>query len=464
MREKRIPTGLFVFGVIIGLSLMTSCQKSEEVKPLSRSRLYAGGETTVFEESSFAFSSPASNLTGDNLSQHLDGDAAFEQVFVTPPAPLNQGLGSIYNNSSCIACHPKDGRAPHPTELNDFTGLFLRASIVGTDANGGPLPVPGFGDQIQQNSVIGTKPEADFAVVYTKTVVTFDDGTPVTLRKPVYYLKNTYIPLPSQVMLSPRVGPPVFGLGLLEAIPEESIVALADEQDSDQDGISGKPNYVWNHETSTMQLGRFGWKGINPTVLQQCAGAYNNDMGVTNPYFPVESSFGQTNNTDPNPNDPELDLQSLDDVTFYCRTLAVPAPRNIDHEDVLIGEQLFERIGCAKCHVPKHETGVFADIPEISNQTIYPYTDMLLHDMGFGLADDRPSFNANGQEWKTRPLWGIGLTEVVGGHTHFLHDGRARNLTEAILWHGGEAAKSASNFKSLNVQNRKALIAFLNSL
>lgn len=453
-----------IIGAVLVVLNCSSCNREEEVSPSQESRLFAGGETTIFEESSFAFSSPASNLSGMNLDQHLAGDAAFEQVFVTAPTPVNQGLGSIYNNSSCISCHPKDGRAPHPTELNDFTGLFLRGSVPGTDQFGGPNPIPGFGDQIQQNAVIGTSPEANFAVRYDETDVTFDDGTKVTLRKPIYYLTHTYIALPSQVMLSPRVGPPVFGLGLLEAIPEESIVALADEQDIDGDGISGKPNYVWNFETSEMELGRFGWKAINPTVLQQCAGAYNNDMGVTNPYFPIENSQGQINNNDTNSNDPELDQQSLDDAAFYCRTLAVPAPRNVDQTDVILGERIFNSLACNKCHVNKQETGSFPGIPEISNQTIYPFSDMLLHDMGFGLADDRPSYLANGQEWKTRPLWGIGLTEVVGGHTHFLHDGRARNLTEAILWHGGEASKSVSLFKALDTGNRELLITFLNSL
>ena len=448
--------------------IFSSCSKEEEkyiteIKA-ENPRLYAGGETTVFHENSFAFSSPANNLSGANLQQHFDGDLAFEQAFVTAPAAVNEGLGPVFNNNSCISCHPKDGRAPHPDELNGFTGLFLRASVPGTNAHGGAKPVPGFGDQIQQNAVFGTQAEAKFKVSYISSIVTLDDGATVTLRKPTYYLTDTYIPLPSQVMLSPRVGPPVFGLGLLEAIPESAILALADVGDSDGDGISGKPNYVWNALTYQLELGRFGWKGLNPTVLQQCAGAYNGDMGITTPYFPIETCFGQTNNTDPLANDPELSQQELDNVAFYCSTLGVPAPRNIDDPIVIKGEKLFTQLNCSGCHTPKHVTGVFAGIPEISNQTIYPYTDGLLHDMGFGLADDRPSFDANGQEWKTRPLWGIGLTEVVGGHTHFLHDGRARNLTEAVLWHGGEASNSVSEFKALPVDEREALIVFLESL
>ncbi len=296
---------VFLLAVVF---ILNSCKKEKELEidKQENPRKLSGGATTIDQPNSFAFSSPAPNLSGLNLDQHLAGDAAFEQVFVTPPVVVNQGLGPIFNNNSCIACHPKDGRAPHPNNLNGFTGLFIRASILGTGVHGGPNPVPGFGGQIQQNAVLGTQAEAEFSVSYSFTTVTMDDGETVILRKPVYYLTSTYVPLPAQTMLSPRVGPPVFGLGLLEAIPEANIVALSDINDDNRDGISGKPNYVWNEQTNCLELGRFGWKGINPTVLQQCAGAYNDDMGVTNPYFPVESSFGQSNFTDNLLNDPEL--------------------------------------------------------------------------------------------------------------------------------------------------------------
>lgn len=450
--------------ILSAVLVLNACKKDVSVKPYKNPRLYAGGKTTVFQESSFAFSTPANNLIGNAMNQHLAGDAAFEQAFVTAPATVNQGLGPVFNNNACIACHPKDGRAPHPDNVNEFTGFFLRASLPGMDVNGGPLPVPGFGGQLAHKAVYNTEPEVSFGVSYTEHIVTYDDGETVSLRKPVYYVASSYIPFPSNAMISPRVGPPVFGLGLLEAIPESDIVALADETDSDGDGISGKPNYVWNAQNQTLELGRFGWKAINPSVLQQCAGAYNDDMGVTTPYFPVESSDGQTNGTDLLLNDPELSQAELDDVTFYCRTLGVPAPRNLNDTNVFKGEKLFEQINCVGCHTSKMTTGTFPGIPEISNQTIYPFSDGLLHDMGFGLADNRPSFDATGHEWKTRPLWGIGLTEVVGGHTNFLHDGRARNLEEAILWHGGEAAKSISLFKSLNKVEREQIIKFLNSL
>jgi CxxC motif-containing protein (DUF1111 family) len=454
---------------IIGFTIATlfflqACKKDPIIEKYENPRFLAGGKTTVFQESSFSFSTPATNLVGNNMEQHLAGDAAFEQAFVTAPASVNQGLGPVFNNNACIACHPKDGRAPHPDNVNGFTGFFLRASMPGSDINGGPLPVPGFGGQLAHKAVYGTEPEVSFGVTYTEHTVTYDDGETISLRKPVYYVSNSYISFPANAMLSPRVGPPVFGLGLLEAIPESQIIALADETDSDGDGISGKPNYVWNTASQQLELGRFGWKGINPTVLQQCAGAYNDDMGVTTTYFPVESSNGQTNGTDLLLNDPELSQEELDEVTFYCRTLGVPAPRDVNDPTVVRGELLFKKINCTGCHTTKMTTGTFDGIPEISNQTIYPFSDGLLHDMGFGLADNRPSFDATGHEWKTRPLWGIGLTQVVGGHTNFLHDGRARNLEEAIMWHGGEASKSISLYKALTKQQREAIITFLNSL
>ena len=198
-------------------------------------------------------------------------------------------------------------------------------------------------------------------------------------------------------------------------------------------------------------------------MLIQNAGAYNGDMGVTSPLFPTETCAGQTNCSGLS-DDPEITEEVLDAVTVYLQTLAVPAPRNLEDEGVLQGRKLFSEIGCASCHIPRSKTGVFAGIPAISNQIIYPYTDMLLHDMGDGLADGRPDFLADGREWKTRPLWGIGMSELVNGHTHFLHDGRARNFEEAILWHGGEAELSVDQFKHLASEDRASLISFLKAL
>lgn len=427
-------------------------------------RLEAGGGTTVFSENSTAFETPAPNLSAANLDIHLAGDAEFEAVFVSAPAEVNPGVGPIFNNTACIECHPKDGRASFPSNnINELSGFFLRASIPGNDPHGAPNPVPGFGFQLQNQAIFSSVPEVQFQVTYEDVVETFADGTEVVLKKPIYSVTNTYIPFPSDAMLSPRIGPPVFGLGLLEAIPETEILANQDIEDLDGDGISGKANYVWDAASEQTVIGRFGWKANTPSVLIQSAGAYVQDMGVTNPVFTVESGFGQSNGDDGISDDPELEQEILDQVVLYAQTLAVPAPRNIEDESVRRGAAIFEEITCAKCHIPKQTSGSH-EIPAIANQTFYPYTDMLLHDMGEGLADGRTDFLADGQEWKTRPLWGIGLTQLINGHTDFLHDGRAKNITEAILWHGGEALDAKEQFKQLSVEERQNLIDFVNSL
>lgn len=456
---KNKSTLILISSILI---LGISCQKDDPKPAPDFSEEYlAGGETTTFFATAFSYATPAPNLTPENLEKHLLGDTDFELSFVSSPSDVANGLGSVYNNKSCIACHPADGRAARPDNLNDFSGFFLRTSIPGTDPHGGPNPVPGYGTQIQNQAIFGLEPEAEFEVTYIESEVTYPDGEKAYLRKPVYNLKNLYIPMPPDAMFSPRIGPPVFGLGLLEAIPEENILKNVDENDMDNDGISGKANYVWDEEFQTTRLGRFGWKASAPSVMIQSAGAYNGDMGITTPLFPEETCAGQSN-CDDSSDDPEISQETLDNVVLYARTLAVPAPRNL--EEVVNGKNLFDGIGCTSCHIPKMETGDFPGIPSISNQTIYPYSDMLLHDMGFGLADNRPDYLANGQEWKTRPLWGIGLAELVNGHTHFLHDGRARNFEEAILWHGGEAETARDNFMHLKKSERQEVIDFLKAL
>jgi len=443
--------------------IFTACnsEKNEFPAPLQGEK--AGGQTTVFVSTSQAFGLPAPNLSSENLDRHLAGDVAFETLFVANPAPKHGGLGSIFNNNSCNGCHPSDGRAAFLSNINAMSGFFLKISVPGTDEHGGPAPVPGFGTQLQHQSIYGYQPEARLNVSFQEKVMTLADGTEVTLQKPVVSIVSPYMPLPSNLLTSPRIGMPVFGLGLLEAISETSILANADPDDLNGDDISGKPNYVWDPVSASVKLGRFGWKAGTPSVLVQSAGAYNEDMGLTNYLRPVESSDGQTNGS-PAPDADEVSREDLENVTFYALTLGVPAARNVNQAEVIRGFQVFDQIKCAACHVPSFTTGDYPGIPEISNQKIYPYTDMLLHDMGDDLADNRPEFLANGKEWKTRPLWGIGLTALTSGHTSFLHDGRARNLTEAILWHGGEAEKSREDFRKLSAKDREALIRFLESL
>lgn len=458
----------YLFGLLVStIAFFTSCSDNESEDyvnlPSIENRLMAGGETTVFLTSSNAFSTPAANLNGGDLDMHLDGDFQFEAAFVTAPATVNGGIGPIFNNTSCVSCHPKDGRAKFPDNLNSLSGFFLRASMPGEDANGGPMPVPNFGLQIQNQAIFGYEPEANFQVNYTAIVETLADGTEVILQKPDYMLTDAYVAVPSAILLSPRLAPPVFGLGLLEAIPESEILMHQDIEDINQDGISGKANYVYDFVSGTTQIGRFGWKANTATILEQCAGAYLGDMGITSYLFPQETGFGQTNGSDGLGDDPEITEDILNQVAFYCQTLAVPAPRDLEDESVRRGSLIFEDLQCASCHVPSMTTSSNT-ISAISDQTIFPYSDMLLHDMGEGLSDNRPDFLANGNEWKTRPLWGIGLTQVVNGHTDFLHDGRAKNITEAILWHGGEAENAKNMFKNLPTDQREDLLNFVNSL
>ncbi len=450
--------------------LLTACDSESPVAvepiPVFSTSELSGGETTIFDASSHAFSIPAPNLSEAALEKHLEGDVEFEAVFVTAPAVVNPGLGPIYNNVSCINCHSRDGRGRPPDAGEGLVSLLFRLSLPKTeDAMGGkpPTPVPGFGRQLNNRAIVDTNPEGKVKIEYTEQTLTTADGTRVHLRYPNYTLTETYQPLPENVEVSPRVAPAVFGLGLLEAIPEDAILAYADENDADGDGISGKPNYVWNAIEQRYTLGRFGWKANQPTLRQQVAAAYNDDMGITTSLFMVENAAGQSQLTEHSAT-PEVSDEILDVVTFYVQTLAVPARRNVDNPQVKHGEQLFAKAQCASCHVPTFRTGILKGVPSVSNQTIHPYTDLLLHDMGPGLADNRPDFHASGSEWRTPPLWGIGLVQRVNGHTNFLHDGRARGLMEAILWHGGEAEASRQAVEQMSKAERDALIAFLESL
>jgi CxxC motif-containing protein (DUF1111 family) len=304
--------------------------------------------------------------------------------------------------------------------------------------------------------------------------VTLKDGTVVSLRKPAYSVGNpAHRPLDSRTTLSPRVTPQMIGLGLVEQIHPADILALADPDDRDGDGISGKASVVRDRKTGELTLGRFGWKASTASIRQQTADAFSGDLGISTPEVPGE--FGDCTEAEADclamPSgvqqrlgpveapDPIMDL-----VTFYAQNLAVPARRDIDRPEVLKGKQLFYGSGCASCHTPKFVTRRDAPDKAQSFQLIWPYSDFLLHDIGAELADGQQVGDASGTEWRTPPLWGIGLTKLVNGHTFFLHDGRARNLEEAILWHAGEAAKARDAYAALGKQDRDALVRFLESL
>ena len=436
-----------------------------EYLPNISNRLMAGGETTYMAANTFSYSTPALNLTPEQYDRHMEGDAMFEQQFVSNPSPLYGGLGPIFNSSACINCHPGEGRAPFPDDLRISRGFFMRVSLPGADAHGGPLSVPGLGTQVQNRAIFGYRPEGRFGVTYTDIVETFKDGTQVVLKKPNYTLTGVTATIPGNILISPRASMPVYGLGLLEFIPEADLLAAEDIEDRNKDGISGKVNRVWDEANQRMAIGRFGWKANTASLLDEVAGSYSGDLGVTNPYhgYRVEIGHGQVDSDDGRDDEPEMTQKQVDDTAFYLQTLAVPAARNMNKASVRNGSRIFDGVGCAKCHTPKQRT-LQAPISALANQTFYPYTDMLLHDMGEDLADGRPDFLANGREWRTRPLWGIGLQDLVSGHTHFMHAGRAKNITEAILWHGGEALRSKEIFKKLSKKDREDLLEFLNSI
>ena len=449
--------------ILCTLPFLAACSE-DFMAPPDETTVFSGGATTIFNTASTAFSTPAPNLVGDRLDLHFDGDLGFEAQFVAAPAEINSGLGPVFNNNSCAACHPGDGRGrpPYPGETSQ--SLFLRISLPGSDpVTGGPQAVPGYGTQLFDKSIFGVQPQGEFTTSWQEEKQQFADNEFYTLHIPTYTVVNTYREWPSNAALSPRVAPPVFGSGLLEAIPEATLRAMADPNDADGDGISGRINNVWNYEKERKEPGRFGWKANNPTLQQQVAGAYNGDMGITSPYFPKESSHGSGQH-DGKDDDPEISQETLDAVVFYVQTLGVPARRNTNDPEVRRGEAVFRDANCSGCHIETIQTGTLADLPEVSGQTIHPYTDLLLHDMGEGLADNREDYDANGREWRTPPLWGIGLTRVVNGHSNFLHDGRAQNLMEAIMWHGGEAENSREYVRNLSGTDRAALLRFLESL
>lgn len=443
----------------------------------------AGAATVRPTDTSNAFSQPSGNIS---FARELDfkvGNGIFKKLWVSSPASTlaSDGLGPLFNARSCQRCHLKDGRGHPPEGPGDSAvSMFLRISIPG-----GPdvdeiedyiatSPDPTYGGQIQDFSIAGHAAEGEMKIAYTEEPVQLSGGETASLRRPAYRLENLgYGPLHPDAMLSPRVAPQMIGLGLLEAIPATDILALADPDDADGDGISGRAQIVMSADYGVPMLGRFGYKAGNPSVWEQSAAAFRGDIGISSTLFPDphgDCSPSQVAcRAAPNGNTPvhdnaEIGDEGLELVSFYAANLGVPARRDVDDPQVLRGKQVFYETGCVACHTPKFVTHRLEDQPEQSFQLIWPYTDLLLHDMGEGLADHRPEGRANGREWRTPPLWGIGMTETVSGHSYFLHDGRARNLLEAVLWHGGEAQAQRDAVVDMPPEDRAALIRFLESL
>ncbi|WP_085126677.1 di-heme oxidoreductase family protein [Tistlia consotensis] len=451
-----------------------------------RYELRPGGAATVFATlNQDSFSHPSANMTFRRELDFKVGNAIFRKFWVSSPSSTtsSDGLGPLFNSRSCQSCHLKDGRGHPPVPGEAAVSLFLRLSVPPQNAADRKalaerrirfVPEPTYGEQLQTFSVQGLRAEGRMTLSYEPVPVTLADGTVVELHRPRYGIAEpAYGPLHPNLMISPRLAPPMIGVGLLEAIPAEDILAGADPEDADGDGISGRANAVWSDEERRVVLGRFGWKAGQPSIAQQTASAFLGDIGIATPLYPrpagdcsgrqpdcLEAPSGAESAAFPVEATPEM----VEKVDFYSRNLGVPARRDIDDPQVLAGKRVFYRAGCIGCHRPKFVTRRDSIGAEQSFQLIWPYSDLLLHDLGEGLADGRPEGLAGGREWRTPPLWGIGLTERVNGPGHYLHDGRARSLLEAILWHGGEAEAAKQRVVALPAAERAALLAFLKSL
>ncbi|MFN3199830.1 MAG: di-heme oxidoredictase family protein [Bradymonadia bacterium] len=470
------PTCLFAYPLVV-LALSACGDDTKTLSPEPGEEL-SGGDTTVFDVTRDAYARGARNFDSERRGEFFVGSSAFNQPWVTAPASTTgrDGLGPVFNARSCDACHFKDGRGRPPEPGEPMDSMLIRLSLPGVAENGGVVPVPGYGGQLNPFGILGVPGEGQVDIEWTEETGEYADGTPYSLRRPTYvFSEMAFGDLPPETLISGRTAPAVFGLGLLEAITEADLMAHADPDDADGDGVSGRPNRVWDVVAKAHRIGRFGWKSNNPSLIQQNAGAFLGDIGITTPLFPeencaegqtecVEAPTGALFDEDGQMMEAEVNARKLDRVTLYTQTLAVPARRNWDDPEVLAGKALFNEMGCATCHVPSFETGEFEGVPEVSNQKIWPYTDLLLHDMGEGLADGRPDFEATGREWRTAPLWGIGLLETVNRHTLLLHDGRARGFAEAILWHGGEAEAARERFRHLEAADRDRVVKFLESL
>lgn len=475
-------------GMVALLLLVATCAlgwgatpKAQPPKPAYSPQEMArlGGDTTIYNKSKLAFSQPVAGLEGMDELLFFVGNSFFNQNWVQAPSSTSarDGLGPLFNARSCAACHFKDGRGRAPERAGEVSGFLLRLGVpTARHAQEEPqqkprqtlrqshVPSSAFGQQLQDFAVEGVAAEAQVEVRYQELPGRYGDGRPYSLQKTHYLLRSSEGELEA-LTLSPRVANQMIGMGLLEAIPEASLKADADPDDADGDGISGRVNRVWDLTERRQRVGRFGWKAEQPSVLQQVATAFVEDIGITNRVHPqvpctrVQRACQRAKNGGV----PEIAADDLDKVVLYSRSLAVPAQRGFARAQVKQGARLFQDLGCQGCHAPTQQSAAYA-IPALAGQTFHPYTDLLLHDMGPGLADNLRVFEASGREWRTPPLWGIGLFKTVNDHTRYLHDGRARNLAEAILWHGGEAHAAKERFRKLPKAQREQLLSFLESL
>ncbi len=473
-----IPPAVFV------LLTLSGCQDAPPYDPAEA--LPAGDASVSF--SPFPSSElPAANLPASAKPDFYAGKALAHQPWVKAPTitDARDGLGPLYNARTCLACHTKGGRG-HVPDSGDtpLLSAFLRLSIPGSHPQHGAIAEPTYGEQLQSQSValghqlrasqpdlpMSVAPEGYVHLHWQEQSFVYPDGHTLNLRRPRIEIRNLgYGPLHPDTLMSLRIAPSIHGAGLIELIDQADIDALADPEDLDGDGISGRVNQVWDYRQQVSKPGRFGLKANRASLEITVAGAFAGDVGITNPLFPQQpcSSAQPSCNQQPDGNDAdgvELREELLQLVVDFNRNLGVPKRRSPENSQVMAGRELFYQSGCQRCHQPDFTTVASDQQPHLGGQRIWPYSDFLLHDMGPELADGRSDYQASGREWRTAPLWGIGLSKHISGSQNFLHDGRARSVEEAILWHGGEASASRQAFTELSTPQRQQLLMFVNSL
>lgn len=428
----------------------------------------SAGTATNFLTSSYAYDRSADWITGAYDKRFTRGDKLYDDIR-TSSNGIGGGLGPVYAGYSCGSCHRNAGRT-QPTlwsEGGSGSSGFSSMLVYISRKNGAFFQ--DYGRVLHDQAIYGVKPEGKLKVEYTYETFQFPDGETYELCKPNYSIYEWYADSikPEDLFCTVRIPLRHVGMGQMMALDPTEIEALAAKSNYPEYGISGRINYVT--EKGKKQIGISGNKANHADLTVELG--FSSDLGVTNDRFPHEVGEGQSNMMGFAMTGAQVSTEDMEDVDLYLQTLGVPARRNVDDPTVLQGEQLFYQAKCHLCHVTSLKTRPRGsvllnntELPQLGNQVIHPYSDFLLHDMGVELGDDYPSGLANGNEWRTTPLWGLGLQEVVNGHTYYLHDGRARNLTEAIMWHGGEGAASRTLFSRMTKDERAALIKFLQSL
>jgi len=410
---------------------------------------------------------PIDNLNDEELDKFYLGKSFFRIPWVEAPSATTarDGLGALFNANSCTSCHKKNGEGDVYNK-NGFTSrsLVVRLSIDSNKSEyrdvlekDGFIPEPNYGSQLSINSVHGVKPEGKAEVKYQKIDIKLSENETVILNKPIVSLKNlNYGELNKSTNISLRKAPALIGLGLIELISDREILKNVDEFDKNSDGISGKANYIYSKESNKTELGRYTYKASSSSIKLQSALALHNDMGLTTDILPFENCTKSQKACLNAPKGVDIDVPNhrLEAIEFYLTNLKTYRAK--ETKEFRENRELFNKIGCVKCHVDSFETK--------KGFKIAPYSDFLLHDMGEGLSDGRSEFLAEKNEWRTTPLWGISIRKKLKKNLTYLHDGRAKSLKEAILWHGGEAEASKEAFKNLPKVKREKIIKFLGEL